>query len=331
MTNGGTNEMQDAPLVSVVMPAYNTSLYIKEAVESVFKQTFNDFELIVVNDGSPDTPQMEAELAPFMDRILYLKQSNRGSSGACNTAIRAARGRYIARLDSDDYWEPAYLEHQIRIMSADPSIDVLSPNARYFGDPRSKGQFCYDPKISKTEITFETFVRVRVPIFSGSTAKRDALMKVGLFDENLGAGEDFELWLRLLNHGYRIHYHLEPLVNYRRRPGSHTSKPIWMYSNFVKLLDKVEADYELSPTDLQAVRDQRANVKARLNLVTGKKAFFDSDFTAAIDSMKVSNEYFQSAKLSAIIAALRIAPRMLRYAYTLRDKLIFKTSTTFEG
>ena len=115
MTNGRTNEMQDAPLVSVIMPAYNTSLYIKEAVESVFKQTFDDFEMIVVNDGSSDTPQMEAELAPFMDRILYLKQSNRGSSGACNTAIRAARGRYIARLDSDDYWEPAYMEHQIRI------------------------------------------------------------------------------------------------------------------------------------------------------------------------------------------------------------------------
>lgn len=331
MTNGRTNEMQDAPLVSVIMPAYNTSLYIKEAVESVFKQTFDDFEMIVVNDGSSDTPQMEAELAPFMDRILYLKQSNRGSSGACNTAIRAARGRYIARLDSDDYWEPAYLEHQIRIMSADPSIDVLAPNTRYFGDPMYEGRLYYDPKISKTEITFETFIKQKLPIYSGSTVKRDLLLKVGLLDESLGSGEDFELWLRMLNQGYRIQYHLEPLANYRRRPGSHTSKPIWIYSNFVKLLDKVEADYELSPTDLQVVREQRAKVKAHLNLVTGKKAFFDGDFTAAIDSLKVSNEYFQSAKLSTIIAALRVAPGMLRYAYTLRDKLIFKASTRFEG
>lgn len=331
MTNGRTNETQDAPLVSVIVPAYNTSLYIREAVESVFKQTFDDFEMIVVNDGSPDTPQMEAELAPFMDRIHYLKQSNRGSSGACNTAVRAARGRYIARLDSDDYWDPSYLEHQIRLMSADPSIDVLSPNARYFGDPMYEGQLYYDPRIPKAEITFETVVTERMPIFSGFTAKRDVLMKVGLFDETLGSGEDFELWLRMLNHGYQIHRHSEPLVNYRRRPGSHTSKPIWIYSNFVTLLDKVEADYELGPTDLQAVRNQRAKVKAHLNLVTGKKAFFDGDFTAAIDSMKVSNEYFQSARLSAIITALRVAPGMLRYAYTLRDKLIFKASTRFEG
>jgi glycosyltransferase involved in cell wall biosynthesis len=331
MTNVGANEMQDAPLVSVIMPAYNTSLYIKEAVESVFKQTFDDFEMIVVNDGSPDTPQMEAELAPFMDRIRYLRQSNRGSSGACNAAIRAARGRYIARLDSDDYWEPAYLEHQLGIMFADPSIDVLSPNTRYFGDSMCEGQLYYDPKISKTEITFEAFVTQRVRIFSGSTIKRDVLMNVGLFDENLGSGEDFELWLRMLNHGYRIQYHLEPLVHYRQRPGSHTSKPIWIYSNFVKLLDKVEADYELDPTDLQAVRDQRTSVKARLNLVTGKKAFFDGDFKSAIDCLKVSNEYFQSAKLSMIIAAMRIAPGMLLYAYTLRDKLIFKASTRFEG
>jgi len=331
MTNRHTNEIQDAPLVSVIMPAYNASLYIKEAVDSVFKQTFDNFELIVVNDGSSETPQMEAELASFMDRILYVKQSNRGSSGACNTAIRAARGRYIARLDSDDYWEPAYLEHQIRIMSADPSIDVLSPNARYFGDPLYDGQLFLDPQLPGTEITFQAFVTERVRIFSGSTAKRDVLMKVGLFDENLGSGEDFELWLRILNHGYRIHSHSEPLVNYRQRPGSHTSRPIWIYANFVKLLDKVEAAYKLNATDLQAVRDQRTKVKAQLNLLTGKKAFFDGDFTTAIDSIKVSNEYFQSAKLSAIVAALRMAPGILHYAYTLRDKLIFKASTRFEG
>src|SRR5258708_8350475 len=93
------------PAVSVVIPSYKTAEYIRECLESVFRQTFTDFEVLVVNDGSPDTPDLERAIAPFRDRIIYIEQPNAGLAGARNTAIRASRGRYVALLDSDDAWD----------------------------------------------------------------------------------------------------------------------------------------------------------------------------------------------------------------------------------
>src|SRR5687768_16945399 len=99
------SDMSSAPAVSVIIPAYNTAKYIGATIASIVAQTYTNYEIIVVNDGSPDTPAIEAALAPFRDRIIYLVQENRGIAVARNRAIRIARGRYVALLDSDDAWE----------------------------------------------------------------------------------------------------------------------------------------------------------------------------------------------------------------------------------
>jgi len=108
------------PAVSVIIPAYNAAGFISETLQSVFAQTYRDFEIIVVNDGSPDTAALEAVLRPFADRLVYLPQENRGVSAARNTGIRAARGRYVAFLDSDDLWEPEFLAAQMGMLERDP-------------------------------------------------------------------------------------------------------------------------------------------------------------------------------------------------------------------
>src|ERR1017187_357681 len=96
------------PTVSVVIPAYNTAPFITEALESVFAQTFRSFEVIVINDGSPDVVELEQAITPYREQILYLQQENRGLAGARNTGIHHARGKYVAFLDSDDCWLPDY-------------------------------------------------------------------------------------------------------------------------------------------------------------------------------------------------------------------------------
>src|SRR6201998_3148699 len=93
-----------APSVRVVIPAYNSARYIGETLDSVFGQTYRDFEVLVINDGSPDTEALEAGLRPYFERIVYLKQDNRGPAAARNLGIQQARGEYIAFLDSDDCW-----------------------------------------------------------------------------------------------------------------------------------------------------------------------------------------------------------------------------------
>src|SRR5262245_24043876 len=92
------------PVVSVIIPAYQAAADIRDALDSVFAQNFSHFEVIVVNDGSPDTPELEAAIAPYQSRLRYIAQPNQGAGAARNTGIRAARGTYVALLDADDLW-----------------------------------------------------------------------------------------------------------------------------------------------------------------------------------------------------------------------------------
>jgi len=97
------------PRVSVIIPCYNTAQFVAETLDSVFSQTYSDYEVVVVNDGSPDTPDLERVLGPYLSRIVYVKSDNCGLAGARNNGIRASKGELIALLDSDDAWEPRYL------------------------------------------------------------------------------------------------------------------------------------------------------------------------------------------------------------------------------
>jgi glycosyltransferase involved in cell wall biosynthesis len=128
---GSTGQSIDASgveRVSVIIPAYNVTPYIAETLNSVFAQTKSAFEVIVVNDGSPDTAELEEVLQPFRDRIVYPKQENRGLSGARNTGILAATEDLIALLDGDDLWMPRYLETQTQFLRSHP--EYVSCTAR---------------------------------------------------------------------------------------------------------------------------------------------------------------------------------------------------------
>src|SRR5258708_13916994 len=116
-------------MVSVVIPVYNSANNIAEALNSVLNQTFSKYEIIVVNDGSPDTPLLKRALEPFRQRIRYIQQENQGPSGARNAGILAARGKYVAFLDSDDRWLPSHLASQIEVLDARPSLALIYADA----------------------------------------------------------------------------------------------------------------------------------------------------------------------------------------------------------
>src|SRR6516164_2277583 len=114
-----------APAVSIIIPCYNVSDYIREALESVRAQTFRDFETIIVNDGCPDSTNLERILESYRSEIVYIRQENRGIAAARNAAIGVARAPLIALLDGDDAWDPHYLETQIELFRANPDADVV--------------------------------------------------------------------------------------------------------------------------------------------------------------------------------------------------------------
>jgi teichuronic acid biosynthesis glycosyltransferase TuaG len=133
-----------APLISIIMPCYRISQYIREALDSVLSQTFSNYEIIIGNDGSPDTEEFEKALQPYMEKVIYIRQEKHGCAGARNTGIRVARGKYLALLDPDDIWEKNYLEIQVSILEQNPAIDLVYPNALIFGDTSEAGRLFTD-------------------------------------------------------------------------------------------------------------------------------------------------------------------------------------------
>src|SRR5262245_33293054 len=125
-----------SPAVSVIIPAYNAANYISETLDSVLAQTFQDWEIIVVNDGSPDTEELEHVLGRYQEQISYRKQENRGPGSARNEGMRHARGKYLAFLDSDDLWLPDFLSEVVQFLEEHPSISMACADCVYFGDAK---------------------------------------------------------------------------------------------------------------------------------------------------------------------------------------------------
>jgi glycosyltransferase involved in cell wall biosynthesis len=317
------------PLVSVIIGAYNTADFIAGTISSILEQTYTSYEIFVVNDGSPDTPALEAALAPVRDRIHYFVQENRGISAARNVGIRASKGEYIALLDSDDAWEPDYLAVQVAAMEADPTLAVLYPDARIVGDHPHAGRTFMDVCPSKGKPTFRRVLNQECHVFISAIIRRDAIERVNLFDESLRSVEDFDLWLRILASGGRIDYHRRVLVRFRKRRGSLSADPVWMGQHVLHVLDQAARTLDLPPDDSAALDRRRRYFRAVLDLARGKRAFFRMDTAGALDHIERANVFFRSGRLRVVCVLIRTVPAILLGVYRVRDRLVVGADTSF--
>jgi glycosyltransferase involved in cell wall biosynthesis len=185
-------------LVSAVIPAYNYARFVGRAIDSVFAQTYENIECIVVDDGSTDdTP---AVLAAYGDRIRMLRQQNRGLSAARNAGITMARGECVALLDADDEWLPEKLAKQVALLQARPEVAVVGCG---WNAVDSDGKFLFKVQLPAPgpgeDAVRGIALRKRWVCGSASAAviRRHVLDEVGLFDETLTAAEDWDMWLRI--------------------------------------------------------------------------------------------------------------------------------------
>ena len=317
-----------APLLSVIIPAYRAAQYIAAALDSVLAQTFKGYEIIVVNDGSPDTEELERALEPYRDRIIYLLQENQGLSGARNNGIRAARGTYIAPLDADDVWAPEHLAAQLAVLEEDPSIDVLYADARIIGDAPEAGRTVMELCPSTGEVTFERLVTRECTVHICVTVcRRETLLRVGLFDPSLQRVQDIDLWLRIVRQGGRIAYQRRVLGYYRRHASSLSSDSVSMLEEFLAVLAKAARDPYLTAAQRDVLENQSVVERTSLELQKGKRAFLAGDGEAAVRHLTAANVQRKSLKLTAVVMLLRVAPGFLRALYRWRDRQVYKLKT----
>jgi glycosyltransferase involved in cell wall biosynthesis len=192
----GSGQGGGTPRVSVVMAVHNGERFVAEAIESLRTQTFEDFELVVVDDGSTDaTPRIVAALAAADDRIRLHSQSNTGYPEALNVGWRLARGEYVAILDADDLAEPARLERQVAYLDEHPEVGVVGGSLLLVtGDGRPFYVAAYPTEAADVLAGLQTHCPV------GHTAvlmRRAILEEMGGYRSSIPVAEDYDLWLRV--------------------------------------------------------------------------------------------------------------------------------------
>ena len=183
------------PRVSVVIPTFNSADMIGEAIASVLAQTYIDFEILIVDDGSTD--RTEDVVRQFGDRVRYFKQENQGVSSARNAGIERSRGRYIAFLDSDDLWRPEKLAEEIPLLEADSELGLVYCDWTVVSGETVVQKSYHEELRPAKGYVFDELVQRGFILTSGVVVRRECLDDVGRFDKSLRVAEDYDLWLRI--------------------------------------------------------------------------------------------------------------------------------------
>jgi glycosyltransferase involved in cell wall biosynthesis len=318
---------QSTPLVSVIVPAYNAAPFIAETVRTVFAQSFTDYELIVVNDGSPDTAELETALAPHQHRVVYLREPHRGAAAARNAALRVSRGRWIAFLDADDKWLPNYLENQIAFLRAHPAIDLVYCDARLTGRSPLAGRTFMETAPSRGPVTVESLLSLRCHVIaSGVVVRRSVVLGAGMFDETISRGHDFDLWIRLAHRGARLTYQCRVLMTRHIHSDNLSGDALAECDRALAGLRRIEESITLSERERAALTRTMAWVHARRELERGKHFLRNREFSAARNAVAWANRVRPRLKLRAILMALRIAPSWLHRIDRARQRRVSPTS-----
>lgn len=208
-----------SPKVSILMPIYNTASYLKEAVDSILAQTYTDFELITLDDCSPDNAREILDQYSDERIVRYKGVTNRGLSNVLNVGLTMAKGEYIARMDSDDVSFPERLATQIQFMEQHPEVDLCSCGMELFEARSEVWTRNADPRKVELEALFFS------PILHASSLwRRDSFEKHGLiFDQDMVPAEDYDLWVRALLCRLTLVNMPQVLYRYRIRPNQATS------------------------------------------------------------------------------------------------------------
>lgn len=246
--------------VSIIIPVYNVEKYVATTVESVLQQTYTNFELLIIDDGSPD--QSIKICKKYTDpRIKIIHQQNRGVAAARNTGIRHSQGQYLAFLDADDLWVPQKLEKHIKHLESSPTVGVSFSRSAFIdevGEPIGLYQ------MSKLKDITPLDLLCRTPIGNGSVAvfRKEVFDEIKFQDNLYGAIEDFyfnddrqlhpsedvECWLRIaIQTSWKMEGLPEPLTLYRVNPNGFSAQIFKKLSSWETMLEKAKS---YAPTEL---------------------------------------------------------------------------------
>jgi glycosyltransferase involved in cell wall biosynthesis len=231
------------PIVSIIVPTYNGVRYIAETIQSILQQTYKDFEIIVIDDGSTDeTVQV---IHSFGKKVRYFYQSNRGPASARNIGIQQAKGKYIALIDHDDLWLPNKLEKQVPILEKMPGVGLVYSDAfNFYTDSNECPNTCFDLKQPYAGKVFKyLFIGNFIPNLT-VLVRKECFEKIGYFDVSgkMRMTDDYHMWLQV-SQQYDFEYIDQPLAKFRRHQNNMSRDDIGMILDTNAALKNICKEY----------------------------------------------------------------------------------------
>jgi glycosyltransferase involved in cell wall biosynthesis len=258
------------PKVSIVTPLYNSSACIQGTLDSVLAQTYQDWELILVNDGSTDDTSEKVKPYLVDSRIRYLIQNNQGIGAARNAGIAAAVGDWVCLLDHDDRWLPKKLERQLEF-AAEHDLEIVATDAVVV---KGGERYLYSVNFSRETVTalalslkdrtvdlFAALVNGNFLCSSSVAIKRQLFERFGRLDPEAAPADDYEMWLRCAAHA-RIGFVDEPLIEYYLHEGNYSRDTLMMMAKEIYALGKSRAR-TTNQTQIELFDRRLANLRER--------------------------------------------------------------------
>lgn len=287
-TSISTQTRTDTPLVSIITPSLNYGKYIRQSIDSVIEQDYENMEIIVVEGGSTDsTPQI---LKEYGDRIRYIKQQSKGPVEAVNEGIRAAKGSLIGLLGADDLYMPGKIVFQVDVLNKNPSIDVVIGDCIIIDE---NGQqvtvWRHGPLPNRQELIRRTVLHNSFINGLSVLMRRDCFDMVGYFDESLRSCTDGDMWLRLLKHGCTFKHYPFIFVKHRRHGKNISGNN--QAEQYVEQL-RIKTLQNFTPEDLfgDILSDGKLSISSAYEQYA-QILFRNSKISSAEIAMKISNQY----------------------------------------
>jgi len=313
------------PLISVIIPTYNRARFVGQAIDSVLRQDFPDFEIIVVDDGSTDNTRQV--LTGYGDRIVCIHQQNAGVSAARNAGIAAAAGDWLAFLDSDDEWLPGYLSVQAARIAQYPdaaahmtntcSVAAGGERTGFFQEIGFAAEFRGE-RFLRMHRPLAAIVRYSISIFGAALVRRSAMQRAGLFDTRLSIAEDLDLMARIARQG-EFTFCMDELVEAIRREGDQENLMAQSMKKRVERSRSFAGVYESLLAMDGLDRGERAAldfVLAHCRRALGNALLLDGKLTEARREFAVSLRHQLSPtallKLAATLLPPAVARRLVR-------------------
>lgn len=307
------------PHVSIITPAYNAGPFLHDTIDSIRKQTFTDWELLIVDDGSTDGTVDIVKRAEKSDRrIRLLRQSNAGPSAARNRAMRAAKGAFFAFIDSDDQWCPEFLAHQLDVFAKHPETSLVTANACFLGGPLD-GRTRRPPLDEYPVLTPEQIIANDSAVFIMTVFRRDVFDRIGGLDEAQWTSEDYDFWIRAALSGFVFRMSSKPLALYRRHDGSLSDDKVRMLKGILHTYAKARPACPPGTPVRAALDKQVLHFERELLLVEGKQALEQHDYQTAAERFHQLRDGGAGALIGVTAWLARHAPPAALLAYRLRS------------